>query len=143
MTRKFRVTVQGKVYEVEVEEIETTEASSISTPVQQVQQSVFTPPSPPPQTPPPQPVPQPKAEQTQTVEATPSGEHVVKAPMPGLIIHVDVAEGNRVSAGQRLLVLEAMKMENDILADKDGVIKEVHVKKGDNVELGQALVTIV
>jgi len=140
VTRKFRVKVQGKIYEVEVEEIETTESSPASAPVQQ---TVSTPPSPPPQTPQPQPVPQLQAKQTQTVETTPSGEHVIKAPMPGLIIHVDVAEGNRVSVGQRLLVLEAMKMENDIIADKDGVIKEVHVKKGDNVELGQALVTIV
>lgn len=70
------------------------------------------------------------------------GELVVKAPMPGLVRQVMVAAGEQVSKGQRLVVLEAMKMENDIQAPRDGVVKSLHVQSGDTVENARPLVTL-
>lgn len=64
----------------------------------------------------------------------------VKAPMPGLILDVDVKEGDEVKAGDYLLVLEAMKMENTLTAPRDGVVKSVSVKKGQTVEKNQLLI---
>jgi biotin carboxyl carrier protein len=62
--------------------------------------------------------------------------------MPGLVVDVPVKEGEAVRAKQCLLVLEAMKMENELRAQKDGIVKSVHVVKGDSVEEGQALITL-
>lgn len=64
----------------------------------------------------------------------------VKAPMPGLIFEIQVAEGDEVKKGDPIMILEAMKMENIIKADGDGVVKSVKVKKGDSVEKNQVLV---
>lgn len=66
----------------------------------------------------------------------------VNAIMPGLIIKVMVSEGDQVSAGDVLLILEAMKMESEICSPKDGVIKGIHVKAGDSVIQNQILATI-
>jgi len=70
------------------------------------------------------------------------GEMVVKAPMPGLVLDVHVQAGDAVKTGQSLLILEAMKMENEIRSFESGTVKAVHVQKGDKVELGQVLVVI-
>jgi biotin carboxyl carrier protein len=67
---------------------------------------------------------------------------IVKAPLPGLIIDVKVREGEKVKAGQNILVMEAMKMENQIQATSDGTVKKIFIKKGDNVAEGNALVEI-
>jgi len=64
----------------------------------------------------------------------------VKAPMPGLIIDVMVAEGQTVSEGTPLLVLSAMKMENIILSQGAGIVKSIAVKKDDSVEKGQLII---
>lgn len=64
----------------------------------------------------------------------------LKAPMPGLILDIKVAEGQAVLKGDAVLILEAMKMENVIKAAADGTVKAVKVKKGDNVEKNQVLV---
>jgi biotin carboxyl carrier protein len=64
----------------------------------------------------------------------------VKAPMPGLIIELRVAEGQSVQAGETLLILEAMKMENIIKAPADSVVKAVSIRKGDSVEKNQILI---
>ncbi len=66
----------------------------------------------------------------------------ILAPIPGTVFTVDVSEGDSVSAGDKLLVLEAMKMENVISADGDGTINAIHVKKGDKVGAGQLLMEI-
>ena len=66
----------------------------------------------------------------------------VKAPMPGLVVEVPVAIGQTVAKGDKVLILEAMKMENVIKAAGDGVIKAVHVSKGMAVEKGQLLIEI-
>ena len=64
----------------------------------------------------------------------------VKAPMPGLIIDLKIKAGDTVNAGDALLILEAMKMENVLKSPGDGVVKSVKVKKGDSVEKGQVLI---
>ena len=70
-----------------------------------------------------------------------SGE-VVKAPMPGNILKINVAPGQKVEEGDVLIVLEAMKMENDIVATKSGTVAQVAVSKGAVVETGAPLVVI-
>lgn len=64
----------------------------------------------------------------------------IKAPMPGLIIEVNVKEGDEVKEGDYLLVLEAMKMENTLTAPRDGVVKSVSITKGETVEKNQLLI---
>ena len=64
------------------------------------------------------------------------------APMPGAVVRVAVAEGARVTAGQPLVVLEAMKMEHTVAAPVDGVVTALHVRPGDQVESGQALAVV-
>ena len=69
-----------------------------------------------------------------------SGPTTLKAPMPGLVVRVAVEEGAKVEAGAPLVVLEAMKMENELRATAAGVVKGVRVKAGQAVEKGQVLV---
>ncbi len=64
----------------------------------------------------------------------------IKAPMPGLILDVQVKEGDEVKEGDYLLVLEAMKMENTLSAPRDGVVKSVSIKKGETVDKNQLLI---
>ncbi|MBR5699687.1 MAG: biotin/lipoyl-binding protein [Bacteroidales bacterium] len=66
----------------------------------------------------------------------------VNSPLPGVIIEVSVKEGQAVKAGQKVAVLEAMKMENEITAPKDGTVTAIHVAKGDSVLEGALVVTI-
>src|SRR5947209_18737138 len=71
-----------------------------------------------------------------------TGPQTVKAPMPGLVKTVAVAPGDQVHEGQRLVVLEAMKMENEITSPQAGTVKEVLVSEGATVEGGKPLVTL-
>lgn len=73
---------------------------------------------------------------------TDTGEIVVRAPMPGAVIAVTATIQARVARGEGLVILSAMKMENDIRAPRDGVITVVHVSPGDKVEHGAPLVTL-
>lgn len=73
---------------------------------------------------------------------TATGEAIVNAPMPGLVIGLPFEAGATVTQGQTVAVLEAMKMENDLAAPIDGVIKEIRVTKGQTVDNGEALVVI-
>jgi biotin carboxyl carrier protein len=70
------------------------------------------------------------------------GVGVIKSPLPGVILEVLVKEGDVIKMGQRLLVLEAMKMENNIEADKAGTITSIHKTRGDSVMEGDVLITI-
>ena len=74
-------------------------------------------------------------------QPTGAGEKVA-SPLPGVIIEVSVKEGQAVKAGQKIAVLEAMKMENEIPAPKDGTITQIHVHKGDSLQEGDPVVTI-
>ncbi len=71
-----------------------------------------------------------------------TGEFVLKAPMPGLVRGVPAIIGQEVQKGQGLVILEAMKMENELRATRAGVVHDIRVKPGDAVELGQALVVL-
>lgn len=71
-----------------------------------------------------------------------SGEFVLKAPMPGLVRAVPLLLGQEVHKGQGLVILEAMKMENELRSPRVGVVRDIRVKPGDAVELGQALVVL-
>ncbi|HEC75115.1 MAG TPA: biotin/lipoyl-binding protein, partial [Methylophaga aminisulfidivorans] len=66
----------------------------------------------------------------------------VTAPLPGNVVEVLVTEGDEVEAGQSLLVMEAMKMETELLANISGTVKALHVKKGDRVTPGETLIEI-
>ncbi|HPE85969.1 MAG: biotin/lipoyl-binding protein [Bacteroidia bacterium] len=71
-----------------------------------------------------------------------SGAHTIKAPLPGNILSVLVKEGEAVAKGQKLLVYEAMKMENDVLAEHDGIVKSIKISVGDSVLQGDTLIEI-
>jgi len=71
-----------------------------------------------------------------------SGDGRVKAPIPGLITRILVEEGNVVEAGQSLLILEAMKMENEVRAPRSGIVREVAVLSAQSVKLGEFLLEI-
>lgn len=77
-----------------------------------------------------------------TRQAAPSAAGAVKSPLPGVILSVDCKVGDTVKRGQKILVLEAMKMENNINADRDGKIIDIKVNKGDSVLEGADLVVI-
>ena len=71
-----------------------------------------------------------------------AAEGTVRAPMPGLVVRIDVAAGQRVEAGAGLVVVEAMKMENELRASRAAVVQTVHVTVGQPVEKGAPLVTL-
>jgi biotin carboxyl carrier protein len=71
-----------------------------------------------------------------------AGDDTLSAPIPGLILEVRVKVGDKVSAGQIVAVMEAMKMENNLIAQKDGVVKEIRVQKGTEVSTGDVIMTI-
>lgn len=130
----YKVSLNGKVYEVEVEKGEAVIKSEFdaAAPVANVATANQTAVAAVPQTPAPQ------------VAATASaGATVVSAPMNGNINAIKVATGQTVKEGDVLVVLEAMKMENDIPASKSGKIGQIFVQKGATVETGAALVEIL
>ena len=135
--KKFKVTVNGKSYEVDVEELGT---AAPAAPV---------PPAPAPvAAASPAPTPAPAASATSSAtQAAPKGPIpdsavVVKAPMPGKISAIKQESGS-VTRGSVILVLEAMKMQNDIPAPQDGTLTEVRVAVGDNVKTGDVLAVIM
>ena len=69
-------------------------------------------------------------------------EDEIHAPMPGIILEVNVAEGDKVKKGDPLCVLEAMKMENTLTASRDGIVKTVNIAKGDTVDKGKLLIEL-
>ena len=122
------VTVNGVSYQVEMEN--SMPAAPAAAPVQAAPQASA-------------PAPQPAAAAAPAPAAKPAGEgKAVTSPLPGVIIEVSVKEGDTVAAGQKVAVLEAMKMENEIQAEKAGVVTKIHVSKGDSVLEGASIVTI-
>lgn len=110
--KKYKVNVNGQMYEITVEECDVNEASAPATPAASAA--------------PVAPV------------ATGDGEPV-SCPMPGTILAVNVSNGAQVKKGDVMFVLEAMKMENEICASKDGVVSDVSVTKGAAVDSGAVL----
>lgn len=70
------------------------------------------------------------------------GEFHLKAPMPGLVVAIPVSEGQAVTAGQVLLILESMKMQNELKAPRDGTVSRIRVKPGETVEQKQTLLSV-
>lgn len=73
---------------------------------------------------------------------TEGGEFHLKAPMPGLVVTIPVAEGQEVKKGQVLIILESMKMQNELKSPRDGMVERVRVKAGESVEQKQTLLSI-
>lgn len=132
--KKFKVTVNGKAYEVEVEEMGGAPAAA---PAPQAASA-------PAQAAPAAPAPAPAATPAPAVGGPiPEGAITVKAPMPGKISALKAEAGKAVKRGDIILVLEAMKMQNDITATADGTLHEIRVNPGDNVKTGDVLAVIV
>ena len=125
--RKFNITVNGVAYEVEVEEVAAGEASAPVAAAPKAAPKAAAPAA--------KPAAAPKA-------APVANGTKVNAPMPGTILDVKVAQGQAVKKGDVLLILEAMKMENEIMAPKDGTVAQVAVSKGASVNSGDALVVL-
>jgi len=83
-----------------------------------------------------------QAEEYLKNKADVSNKGVLKAPMPGLVVKVNVSEGDMVQTGDILIVLEAMKMENNLKSVHSGTVKEIRFKEGDNVEKDEIIMTI-
>lgn len=126
--KKFNVTVNGTTYEVEVEEVK---AAGGAVPVAK-------PVAPKPAAP----APAPAAAAPVAKAAAGAGEHSIDAPMPGKVIKLVAAEGAAVKAGEVLLILEAMKMQNEITADADGTVKKFNVAAGQSVKAHESLVIL-
>ncbi len=76
------------------------------------------------------------------IQKSAAGGQTIKAPLPGTILKISVKEGDEVKTGQNLMIMEAMKMENQVLAEKDGVISAIKVKEGDAVLQDDILIEI-
>ncbi len=111
--KKYRVNVNGSLYEIEIEEMSAPATMSA-----------------------------PAAPAAAPVSADPAGGQKVEAPMPGTILDIKVQAGQSVKKGDVLIILEAMKMENEIMAPCDGKVTGVNVRKGDSVETAALLCTI-
>ena len=117
--KAYKVTVNGNVYEITLEVIDKADIKTPAAPAQ-------------------------TAAPVQTAAPAPAaaGATTITAPMPGTILKVNVANGQAVKKGTVLMVLEAMKMENDIVAPCDGVVKQLPVTKGSTVNTDEVLAVI-
>ncbi|MBE6888905.1 MAG: biotin/lipoyl-binding protein [Ruminococcaceae bacterium] len=116
--KRYTITVNGNAYDVTVDEADGSAAPVAAAPA-------------------------PKAAPKKAAPApAAAGSASINAPMPGTIVDVKVKVGDKVSNGTVVAVLEAMKMENDIVCDRDGVVASVNVNKGDAVDTGAVVVTI-
>ena len=148
MTYRYRITVQGVTYDVEVGDIS---SSPVQVTVDGVGFEVEIPEVPDSQSPSARPSraePRPTPRRRPAERSRPSlagaseSEGVVRAPMPGRIVRVNVATGDSVTRGQAIVILESMKMENTIAAPRDGVVSQVHVSADESVQHGQSLVEL-
>lgn len=130
MLRKFKIKVDGKEYLVEMEEIG---AVAPAAPVA---------PAPAPAAPASEPAAEASPAPAAPVSVAPAGADAMPSPMPGTILRILVNVGDTVAENQPLMILEAMKMENEIVASKAGVVSGIHVANGQVVNPGDALITI-
>ena len=123
MIKLYKIRIGEKVYEVEVEDVSekegTIETSASSDSKQEVSKNENPP-----------------------LQKETEGSEVIKATMQGLIVDVKAKTGQKVKAGDEVVVLEAMKMENPIVAPRDGTISEIRVAKGDTVNTDDILVVL-
>ena len=117
--KAYKVTVNGNVYEIVLEVIDKADIKTPAAPV----------------------APAPAAPAAPVAPAS-AGATTITAPMPGTILKVNVANGQAVKKGDVLMILEAMKMENEIMAPADGTVSSVNVNAGASVEAGATLCTL-
>ena len=113
--KAYKVTVNGTAYEITLEAIDAADVKA---------------------------APAPAAAPAAPVAAAPAGGESVNAPMPGNILDIKVANGAAVKKGDVLIILEAMKMENEIMSPCDGTVASVNVQKGSTVDTGATLCVI-
>ncbi len=128
---KYRVTVNGVPYEVEIESLGAAGSVPVAAPAVNAAPAA-------PVTSQPAAAPAP----AQPAAAPASGGEGVLAPMQGKIVSVEVSAGQMIKAGQVIAILEAMKMENEIMASRDAKVADVHVAAGQSVEANDVLVTL-
>lgn len=137
--KNFKYKINGNVYEVAIDSIDDTNAKvevngiAYDVVIEQSEQQIS------------KPVKRVAAQVSQATASSSSqggSASTVKSPLPGLILDITCSVGESVSKGQQIMSLEAMKMENAINADRDGVIKEIKVTKGETVLEGAPLVVI-
>lgn len=142
--KKFKFTIRGNKYDVELHNIEDNIAEievNGSTYKVEVESQVKT--SKTPKLVRPAVVPSSHADKAKTSKPTAAkGTGHINAPLPGTILSIHVKEGDTVNSGDKLLVMEAMKMENNINADKSGTITAIKVNVGDSVLEGDVLIEI-
>ncbi|MBR1864576.1 MAG: acetyl-CoA carboxylase biotin carboxyl carrier protein subunit [Ruminococcus sp.] len=120
--KRYNITVNGKAYDVAVEELDAGAAPAAAAPAAA-------------------PAPAPKAAPAPAPAAAVEGTKVT-APMPGTVLDIKVSVGDTVSAGQAVVVLEAMKMENDINAPVAGKVLSINTTKGSQVDTGAVIAVI-
>lgn len=132
--RKFNVIVNGEAFTVEIEEVGGSASQSTATespaPVKPAAAPKVTA----------APVAPPKPEAPKAAATGAAGE--MPSPLPGTVLDILAQEGQSVAAGEVVMILEAMKMENEIVAPGAGTISAIHVKKGENVQAGDLLFTL-
>ena len=146
---KYVATINGKKYEVEVEKLvaykslDRNGVAAPAAPVLPASAPVQRPaaPAPAPVAAAPAPAPAPAAAPAPKA-AAPAGATTVEAPMPGKILNIKVSEGQAVKFGEVVVIMEAMKMETEIVAPADGTVSKILVKAGDSVDTGAALVAL-
>lgn len=139
--KNYTITVNGNVYEVTVEEGFTGKTSApAARPAAPAAAPAAPAPAPAPAAP--APAPAPAAVAPAPAAAPAAGSITVSAPMPGKILGVKTSVGAAVKKGQVILILEAMKMENEIVAPEDGTVASVNVSVGEMVEPGATLATL-
>ncbi len=126
--KKFNITVNGKSYEVDVEEIGGVPSAPVAPRAAAPRAAA--------------PKAAPKAAAKAAPKAAVAGGTQITAPMPGTIFDLKVKEGDTVSAGDVVLVLEAMKMENEISTPVDGTVSQILVKTGESVNGGDVMIVI-
>lgn len=140
--KTYKFTINGNSYEVAVNSVEG-KTASVNVNGMDYQVELENAPAAAPVAAPKAPAAEQPAVQSPAPAAVPAGAgEKVPSPLPGVIIEVSVKEGQAVKAGQKVAVIEAMKMENEIAAPKDGTVTAIHVNKGDSVLEGADIVTI-
>ncbi|GAB1419821.1 biotin/lipoyl-binding protein [Bacteroidales bacterium] len=144
--KKFKFTINGNIYDVDIQNIDDNIAEiEVNGTLYQVEVDKQI-----------QPTKTPRLVRTPSVPSTdmapstakfaspasPKGAGNIKSPLPGLVLDLFVKPGDHVKMGQKIILLEAMKMENIIHADKEGVVSSINVSKGDNVMEGDVLLVI-
>lgn len=127
MIKRYSVAINGEIYDVEVEEIESeisVEETVVATPTKKAAPIKKAAP----------------AKKVSNVSAT--GGTDIQSPMPGKILDIKISVGSQVKNGEVLLILEAMKMQNEIVSNVDGTVKAINVSEGSSVDSGDVLIVI-